>query len=428
MTINSDHVSQPHTSHHCVVEPIARPFGWTHVRDTAKPSLVRVHASGLCELLDSEASGGFVLVVVAAIGLVIANSPAASIYFTVFRTPVAGLSLLHWINDGLMSVFFLLIGLEIKRELLGGELTTWPRRILPGIAAAGGMVAPALVFVALNAGTPGTLRGWAIPTATDIPFVLAVLAVMGSRVPASLRIFVTVLAIIDDLGGVMIIALFVTSEVSTAWLGSAALMIASLALLNRVGVKRLAPYLLLGAALWFCMLNSGVHASIAGFALALTIPTGRFSESQDDPASPLRALDHALNPWVAFLIVPLFGFANAGVRLSEVSLATLLQPLPLGIAAGLFLGKQAGVFLSLLAAIKLKFADGPENASLTQLYGVSILCGIGFTMSLFIGLLAFSDSPALQDEMKIGVLSGSLLSALVGMVVLWFASSRTMRS
>jgi len=384
-------------------------------------------ASALRALLKSEAGGGLVLMAAAAFALAIANSPLAPAYFSVLKTYVGGLSVLHWINDALMAVFFLLVGLEIKREFLDGQLSTWPRRALPGIAAAGGMMAPALIYVALNVGDPQALRGWAIPTATDIAFALGVLALLGSRVPVSLKVFLTAIAIIDDLGAVAIIAAFYTADLALLWLSLAALVLIALAGLNRSGVERLAPYLALGAVLWVFVLKSGVHATLAGVALALMIPLRRSPGRPDDPASPLHILEHALHPWVAFLIVPVFGFANAGVSVSDISWATLLEPVPLGIAAGLFVGKQVGVFLTTWAAIKLDWADCPEDASLAQVYGVSLLCGIGFTMSLFVGLLAFPASPELQDGVKIGVLSGSVMSALVGALVLTFARSEKSR-
>ena len=374
--------------------------------------------------LKSEAAGGLTLMAVAAIGLIVANSPLAPTYFRVLESYVGGLSVLHWTNDALMAVFFLLVGLEIKRELVDGQLSTWPRRVLPGIAAAGGMIAPAAVYIALNAGSPETLRGWAIPAATDIAFALGVLALLGSRVPVSLKIFLTALAIIDDLGAVAIIAVFYTADLSFQWLGLAGVALAILVGLNLAGVTRLAIYLVLGALLWFFVLKSGVHATLAGVALALTIPIQRSPGAPDDPASPLHRLEHAIQPWVAFLIVPLFGFANAGVSLSGMTWAALLHPVTLGVASGLFFGKQVGILLSVWAMVKLGFARRPENASWAQIYGVSLLAGIGFTMSLFIGLLAFPTSPELQDAVKVGVLAGSLVSALVGAVVLRVAPGR----
>jgi Na+:H+ antiporter, NhaA family len=283
------------------------------------------------------------------------------------------------------------------------------------------MIAPALIYVALNAGTPATLRGWAIPTATDIAFALGVLALLGNRVPVSLKIFLTALAIIDDLGAVAIIAAFYTADLSLAWLGGALAILAVLTVLNRRGEERLPVYLALGAVLWVLVLKSGVHATLAGVALALTVPVRTTPGRTDDPHSPLHSLEHALQPWVAFAIVPIFGFANAGVSLAGFNAAALLAPVPLGIAAGLFFGKQIGVFLTTFAVVKLRWADRPEDATWPQVFGVSMLCGIGFTMSLFIGLLAFPTSPALQDEVKIGVLMGSLVSAVVGTLVLLVA-------
>ena len=289
----------------------------------------------------------------AAVALGLANSPLATTYFHALHVSVAGLSVHHWINDALMAVFFLMVGLEIKREFLDGQLSTWPRRILPGLAAAGGMVAPALIYVALNAGVPGTLRGSAIPTATDIAFALGVLALLGPRVPVSLKVFLTAVAIIDDLGAVAIIAAFYTADLALAWLGLAAMTLVVLAGLNRTGVMRLVPYLALGAVLWFFVLKSGVHATLAGVVLALTIPLTPSPGRPDDPASPLHILEHALHPWVAFFIVPVFGFANAGVSLGGMTWSALFAPVPLGIAAGLFLGKQIGVFLATWTAVKL---------------------------------------------------------------------------
>jgi NhaA family Na+:H+ antiporter len=378
-------------------------------------------ASALRAFLASEAAGGIVLMAAAAAAMVVANSPLAPAYFAALKAYIGPLNLLHWINDGLMALFFLLVGLEIKREFLDGQLSTWPRRVLPGIAAAGGMLAPALLYVLLNAGTPATLRGWAIPTATDIAFALGVLALLGPRVPVSLKIFLTALAIIDDLGAVAIIAAFYTADLSLAWLAGALAVLAVLAALNKAGVTRLAAYLALGALLWVLVLKSGVHATLAGVALALTIPLKPSPGRPDDPHSPLHLLEHALHPWIAFAVVPIFGFANAGVSLASFSAGALLAPVPLGIAAGLFLGKQIGVFLTTWIAVRLGWADRPEHASWAQVYGVSLLCGIGFTMSLFIGLLAFPASEALQDEVKVGVLMGSLASALVGTLVLLVA-------
>jgi Na+:H+ antiporter, NhaA family len=372
-------------------------------------------SASIKEFLDSEAAGGLVLMAAAALALIIANSPFAPAYFDVLRAYVGGLSVLHWINDALMAVFFLLVGLEIKREFIGGELATWPQRALPAFAAFGGMVIPALFYVALNYASPQTLRGWAIPSATDIAFALGILALLGNRVPVSLRIFLAALAIIDDLGAVIIIAVFYTAEIHLWALGGVALVAAALVGLNLAGVKRLALYLPLGAALWFFMYESGVHATLSGVVLALTIPTDQSGHS------PLHRLEHALQKWVAFAIVPLFGFANAGVSLAGVSLAALAHPVTLGVAAGLFLGKQIGVFAATRLAVISGITEAPREATWAQVYGVSILCGVGFTMSLFIGLLAFPGDEATADAVKIGVLLGSLVSGLAGAGVLVWA-------
>lgn len=342
----------------------------------------------------------------------IANSPIATAYFAAVEAKLGPLSLLHWINDALMALFFLLVGLEIKRELIGGELATWPQRILPGVAAASGMIFPALIFAAFNAGQPENLRGWAIPAATDIAFALGVLAILGSRVPTSLKLFLTTVAIVDDLGAIAIIATFYTADLALLWLGFSGALLLGLFALNRVKVVKLWIYLVLGGLLWLCVFKSGVHATVAGVALALAIPL----QSEKGP-SPLHRLEHKLHPWVAFGVVPIFGLANAGVDLRAVEPSELAAPLPLGIAAGLFLGKQLGVFGAVWAAARLGIAKFPEGASLRQVYGVSVLCGIGFTMSLFIGLLAF-DAPGLQSQVKVGVLLGSLLSALLGLLIL----------
>jgi len=369
----------------------------------------------------AEAAGGIVLMVAAAIALIVANSPLAEGYFASLRVSVGGLSLGHWINDGLMALFFLLVGLEIKREMAVGQLASWGDRALPGLAALGGMLVPALLYALVNRHDPQTLSGWAIPAATDIAFALGVLSLLGSRVPASLKVFLSALAILDDLGAVLIIALFYTSDLSSSMLLAAAGLVAVLFGLNRLKVTALLPYLLVGALLWFCMLRSGIHATLAGVILALFIPLG---DTEADDASPLLRLESALHPWVAFLIVPLFGFANAGVSLAGMSPANLLDPVPLGVTLGLFLGKQIGIALMAVLAIRSGLARLPEGASWLQLYGVALLCGIGFTMSLFIGALAFPGAPFLVDEVKIGVLLGSLLSALAGIAVLLVAARR----
>jgi NhaA family Na+:H+ antiporter len=320
-----------------------------------------------------------------------------------------------------MAVFFLLVGLEIKREVLDGQLSTWPRRVLPGIAAAGGMAVPALIYVALNAGNPETLRGWAIPTATDIAFALGVLSLLGNRVPAALKVFLTALAIIDDLGAVVIIAIFYTSDIAIFWLGATAVVLAVLVVLNRIGVVNLIPYVLLGLLLWFAVLQSGVHATLAGVALALTIPLRRSPGLEHDmEASPLHRLEHRLHRVVPFVIIPIFGFANAGVSLAGMSVASLAEPLTLGVALGLVAGKLVGVFGASYVAIKTGVAAMPANSGWTHMLGVALLCGIGFTMSLFIGLLAFAGDEALQNAVKVGILAGSFGAAILGAAVLWF--------
>lgn len=354
----------------------------------------------------------------AILALIVANSPLASSYRAALHFDLGGLSALHWINDGLMAVFFLLVGLEIKRELLDGELRTWPSRLLPGIAAAGGMAVPALVYVACNLGSPATLRGWAIPAATDIAFALGVLMLLGSRVPVSLKLFLTALAILDDLGAVAIIAVFYTAEVSPAMLGLAAGTVALLFGMNRAGITRLWPYSVIGLALWFFVLRSGVHATIAGVLLAAAVPLRRSHDS------PLHRLEHALNPWCAWLVLPLFGFANAGVSLAGFGVAMLSENVTLGILLGLFLGKQIGIFGAVWLAVRAGWARRPAGASWMQVYGVSILCGVGFTMSLFIGLLAFPASAGLETATKIGVLAGSLLSMAAGAAVLAAAGKK----
>jgi NhaA family Na+:H+ antiporter len=360
----------------------------------------------------------------AALALFVANSPLSGAYFNALHAYVGGMDLLHWINDGLMAVFFLFVGLEIKREMLDGQLSTWSRRVLPGIAAAGGMIVPAAIYVAFNRSDPEALRGWAIPAATDIAFALGVISLLGKRVPTSLKVFLSALAIIDDLGAVLIIAVFYTADLNLWPLGGAALVLVALIALNRLGVTRLGAYVVLGLALWWFFLQSGVHATLAGVLLALTIPLHSAPGRPDMIDSPLHRLEHTLAPWVAFLVVPVFGFANAGVALGGMDPGALLSATPLGIAVALFFGKQIGVFGFSWVAIKAGWADLPVNASWLQLYGVSLLCGIGFTMSLFIGLLAF-DSPERQDLVKLGVLMGSLSAGVAGWAVLRIARRET---
>lgn len=383
---------------------------------------VRKVKETVASFVTSEASGGIVLMLAAAAALIIANTPWSTLYFDTLHHHVLHLSVTHWVNDGLMSVFFLLVGLEIKREMLSGRLAEWNQRILPGLAALGGMIVPALIYLFVNRGHGHAVNGWAIPAATDIAFALGVLSLLGDRVPNSLKLFLAALAIIDDLGAVVIIAAFYSSDLSLPMLAAAAGVMVLLIMLNRMNVRALTPYLLLGAVLWYFVFQSGVHATLAGVLLALTIPLGDTDEGEAH--SPLLHLEESIANWVAFLIVPLFGFANAGVSLAGISARDVLDTIPLGVALGLLLGKQIGVMLFSSLAISLGWARLPDGASRRQLYAVSLLCGIGFTMSLFIGSLAFADAPHLIDEVKIGVLSGSILSALLGALLFCFASRK----
>lgn len=374
--------------------------------------MARLPTQFLKDFIRGEASGGLVLMGSAALALIVANSPLAHVYFETMHAYVLGLSVLHWVNDALMALFFLLVGLEIKRELVVGQLSSWRDRALPGFAALGGMAVPALVYVAFNYDNPVAVHGWAIPAATDIAFSLGVLALLGSRVPLSLKVFLTALAIIDDLGAVIIIAIFYTADLSPIMIGLAALTVGALVTINASRVTALWPYLILGVLLWYFVLESGVHATIAGVLLAATIPV-QGSTMADDEGSPLYTLEHGLAPWVAFGILPIFGFANAGVALGGIGLAALAHPVTLGSALGLFVGKQIGVFAGAWFTVKAGWAARPAGSTWTQVYAVAILCGIGFTMSLFIGLLAFT-TDEFHDATKIGVLGGSVLSALVG--------------
>ncbi|MDZ4370834.1 MAG: Na+/H+ antiporter NhaA [Phenylobacterium sp.] len=389
----------------------------------------RRRLSALQDFLRQEAAGGYVLMFAAALALIVANSPLADTYFDILDVKL-GFSLgplhlnetiLHWINDGLMALFFLLVGLEIKREVLDGELSRPSRLVLPGLAALGGVVAPALIYVAFNVDNPLAIRGWAIPAATDIAFALGVLALAGDRVPASLKIFLTALAVLDDLAAIIIIAIFYTAELHTTALAGAGVALAILILMNRLKVQSLIPYILMGVVLWWFVLESGVHATLAGVALAMTIPLKRTPGRPDTTtSSPLHHMEHMLHKPVAFLVVPIFGFANAGLPLAGLTLRDFFDTVPMGIAAGLFFGKQIGVFLTAVLIIRLGWADMPKHASMAQLYGVSVVCGIGFTMSLFVGNLAFS-SPQLLAETKAGVFLGSLAAALLGLLILKIA-------
>jgi len=392
---------------------------------------VKKHAktSALRAFLSSEAAGGILLMAAAALAMIIANSPITEKYNDFLRlvigpelTPKLGPMTIHlWINDGLMAIFFLLVGLEIKREFVDGHLSTWADRTLPMVAAAAGMIVPAIIYLAVAGGDPALHRGWAIPAATDIAFAIGVLALLGSRAPASLKLFLTTVAIVDDMGAVAIIAVFYTAALNIPALASAGGIWLAMMLLNRFRVNALWPYLILGALLWYATLLSGVHATIAGVLTAFAIPFRRTLAAPDAEDSALHRLEHALVKPVAFLIVPIFGFANAGVSLAGISFAALAAPLPLGIATGLFLGKQIGIFSSVWIAVKLGIAARPSHASWLQVYGVALLCGIGFTMSLFIGGLAFT-GPDQADDVKIGVLMGSMLSAIIGYLILRFAA------
>ncbi|MBL6459310.1 Na+/H+ antiporter NhaA [Belnapia sp. T6] len=380
----------------------------------------RAPASALRRFLQGQSSAGLVLMGAAALALVLANSPFGSSYEALLHAYVGPLSVEHWVNDGLMAVFFLLVGLEIKREVLDGRLSTWPRRALPGIAAAGGMAVPALIYLAFNLGP--TAQGWAIPAATDIAFALGVISLLGKRVPASLRVFLTALAIIDDLGAVIIIALFYTAGLSLPDLAGAAVVVGILVGMNKLGVRRLTPYLLLGLVLWVLVLRSGIHATLAGVILAFTIPLQATPGRPDlEEHSPLHRLEHALHMPVGFLVVPIFGLANAGVPFLGLPAEALAAPVTLGVGLGLLVGKVVGVFGSSILAIRLGLADMPAYAGRLQLVGIALLCGIGFTMSLFITLLAFPGDPLLQAEAKIGILGGSFLSGILGYALLRIA-------
>jgi NhaA family Na+:H+ antiporter len=367
-----------------------------------------------------EASGGILLGLSAIAALIVANSALQPSYDWLLNLPFAvtlggeGLEkpLILWINDGLMAVFFFLIGLELKREILEGKLKNPRDVILPGLAAVGGMAVPALVYLFFNWGNPDTIGGWAIPAATDIAFALSVLALVGSRVPAALKVFLLTLAILDDLGAIVIIALFYTAELKVDYLFLSLLPLGAMLWLNLKGSHRMAPILLLGVVLWVLVLKSGVHATLAGVITAFLIPL-----KDKWGKSPLHALEHGLSPYVLFFIVPVFAFANAGVSLAGIELGDMLAPLPLGIALGLILGKQIGVFGATWATVKLGFAQLPHGVTWAHIYGLSCLAGIGFTMSLFIGSLSFGD-PELMNAVRLGVLSGSLISGVVGFAVL----------
>lgn len=379
------------------------------------------------KFFDGDAAGGILLMISAALAMMIANSSLAPLYQETLASKLAftfngeGLEkpLILWINDGLMAVFFLLVGLELKRELVEGKLSRPSDVILPGLAAVGGMVVPALIYAGINWGNPETMRGWAIPAATDIAFALGILALVGTRAPASLKIFLLTLAILDDLGAILIIALFYTHEMKVDYLFLAVLPLLGLLWLNHRGTHRLAPALILGVVLWTLILKSGVHATLAGVITAFCIPIkDRFGKS------PLHSLENGLSPYVLFLIIPIFAFANAGVVLGGLSLADLMAPVPLGVAAGLFFGKQLGVLGVTWVLVRMGWAKLPSMAGWWQIYGIACLAGIGFTMSLFIGGLSFGDSE-LMNGVRLGVLVGSVLSAVVGYGVLMAVGGKT---
>ncbi|WP_427453859.1 Na+/H+ antiporter NhaA [Litorimonas sp. WD9-15] len=376
------------------------------------------------DFLKLETSAGFVLMGVALLALIANNSPLSGFYSSFLTTPVEvqfgtfeiAKPLLLWINDGLMAIFFFLVGLEIKREVMEGELSNFSKAAMPIFAAFGGIVVPALIYVYFNISDPVAIQGWAIPAATDIAFALGVLALVGSRAPVSLKILLLAVAIIDDLAAIIIIALFYTQELSLVALGWGGIGTIGLVILNRMGVMRITPYALIGVFIWACVLKSGVHATLAGVITALAIP---LKAKNPEASSPLHRAEHGLHIWVAFLILPLFAFANAGVSLKGISFGDLLAPLPLGIALGLFVGKQIGVFSFAWLSVKLGLAKLPTGANWLQIYGVACLTGIGFTMSLFIGTLAFDGDETL-NAVRLGVLMGSIASGLLGFALLRF--------
>ncbi|GAM56918.1 Na+/H+ antiporter nhaA type [Vibrio ishigakensis] len=372
----------------------------------------------LKDFFKMESAGGIILVIAAALAMLVANSPLNETYQGVLYFYVAGMSVEHWVNDGLMAIFFLLIGLEVKRELLEGALKSRETAIFPAIAAVGGMVAPALVYVLFNYSNPEALQGWAIPAATDIAFALGIMALLGNRVPVSLKVFLLALAIIDDLGVVVIIALFYTSDLSTLALAVGFAMTGLLFYMNHKKVTSLKWYLLVGAVLWFAVLKSGVHATLAGVVIGFAIPL----KGKPGEHSPLKHLEHALHPYSSFLILPIFAFANAGVSLEGISLSTLGTALPMGIALGLLLGKPLGIFTFSYVAVKTGVAKMPEGINFKHIFAVSILCGIGFTMSMFIASLAFTGAAAdLNTHARLGILMGSSIAAILGYAMLRFS-------
>jgi len=375
-----------------------------------------------------EAASGLILLIAAIFALIISNSSLSEFYFHTLKQYLfiginnfgLKLSVHHWINDALMAIFFFFVTLEIKREFIQGELSNIKQALLPIIAAVGGMLVPALFYIFINWGNSETMNGWAIPSATDIAFSLGILSLLGSRVPISLKIFLTALAIIDDLGAILIIAFFYSGDLSISYLSLILISYILLLILNKLSIKIFTPYLIIGLFMWFFTYKSGIHATIAGVLLATTIP----HRLKEKDFSLLVNIEHAISPYVAFMIMPLFAFANAGVSLEGLSLSSLMAPVPLGILCGLFFGKQIGVLLFSYVSIKLKFAEAPNNSNWLSLYGVSILTGIGFTMSLFVGNLAFVDSTQYMDGVKIGVLTGSLFSTIFGYLLLLISARK----
>jgi NhaA family Na+:H+ antiporter len=388
--------------------------------------MINVLTKPFKEFFKLESASGLILLFAAAIALMLSNSNFDTVYFNTLQKYInlgigsfsLKLSVIHWINDVLMTVFFFLVSLEIKREIVQGELSNPKQALLPIIGAVGGMAVPAAIYIVININSPDTLNGWAIPSATDIAFSLGVLSLLGKRVPISLKIFLTALAIIDDLGAIIIIAFFYSGNVEIYYLILMVAAVLVLVILNKLNVRSFIPYLLIGILLWEFTHQSGIHATIAGVLLALLIP----HDKKDKNKSLLLRLEHSIAPYVAFGIMPLFAFANAGVSLEGISFATLLKPVPLGILCGLFFGKQIGVFLFAYISVKLNLAQKPNNSNWTALYAVSVLTGIGFTMSLFVGNLAFANSPMYLDGVKIGVLGGSLLSTVLGYFLLRFST------
>ncbi|HYD98067.1 MAG TPA: Na+/H+ antiporter NhaA [Alphaproteobacteria bacterium] len=392
-------------------------------------ALLKRPVRALREFLRLEAAGGLVMLAASAVALIVANSPLLAAYESFLALPVGitvgplalNKTLLLFVNDALMAVFFLLVGLEIKREILEGELSTPALAALPGVAAIGGMAVPALIYVGVNWAHPENLAGWAIPAATDIAFALVVLQLCGARVPLALKVLLTAIAVFDDLGAIVIIALFYTAQLSLPALALAAGAVAGLALLNLTGVRRVAPYVIVGVFLWVCVLKSGVHATLAGVVLALAIPMR--GGGPDEAETPLARMEHALHPWVAFMILPLFGFANAGVSFAGMTLDSALQPVTLGIALGLLAGKTIGIFGALWLAVRSGLAPRPPGTTWPQLLALAVLCGIGFTMSLFIGNLAFP-APEMAAPVRLGVIGGSVAAAVIGFAAMRLAVAR----